>query len=960
MADQFNPEAQLPNSQDFLNYSRGFRDSSAGDFATGIAATADSGIKAIDRGVTQMANDEVDNVVNDADSQLLGIKNQGPAVDPLKAEIKQQVGNLADKKLAMDNGTIDPQHYYAYIQSNVKTIRTRYSGYNPEIDEELKRVGIDPNWQRKQIIEEGAKAANARASAANEYDKDQRELSEKFITDKDVIADPSLKAAVVNNQFAWRDPNVMKAIRGAYANTNALYSDWSAEKAQAELATAKGKVKSDALTNSYSSGLQLGLHKAVINSGSYQLVQSVAKSAQDEFAKTGTVSADTDAQLRQAYGQFRTGANTMRLGLKGQYTETAGLFQDGMKKADDEFDHQLDTLGDAITSKDYGALNIVVNGIAAYSNAAKADLLKDPATAAVAMIRETGGDAAVNAIALNNPTAVSDPYVKHIQTVQLSNQLAGKTAALNDTMKSLRAKGADGAALRDTIQKSIDLQLNPDVKDQGKLANARAMFSPANQPFWDNLDSNSRLTDADRRGYARQFASPEMSKEIDRLSQLDPRVKENYLNYTHYMFQKMNKDTASNINDTMKNSSDMTVTYDDTTNHLKVVPVIPQNRSVAGQMVDRATAMLRGNSADNAVQNFNTGVDTMTPIWKSYGLDPKTMSQGLAKELGINLVQPKNISPLTNYRGSNVAPAPTDNTPNPLDTSGAGSTLRDGENKGFTSGGNPALSLMPDKNNPTATPGQPYYAGLSGMGEVGQAVPQYASPAFAQALAAHSPEALDARQGLIKELNDLSAGYHKEGISPEVKAMYKEQMDQTMENLRTINKQSFNSPDGMEPGLTSPDATALNAITGSQDFIDAVKSGDPKEIAKQAALAMSSVIPFPGGKVGERALIEGGGKILGDATSFTAKSVEKSMAKDAVTNTTAASAVEHYSSDFAEQAAQKVAVNYTPAQLGKRIDQVKQFIQVSKDSIFIDAYNKELNTLLRAREIIKEGIKPVK
>lgn len=116
----FNPPAEFDRTPQFLNYSRGFRDNSAASLVSGLTETVDSKIKATDRALSQMAQDEVRNAVNETDASLLGVGPNVPSQDPLDKEVRAQVRNMDRMKRAMDAGTVSPDYYYAHQQARRK------------------------------------------------------------------------------------------------------------------------------------------------------------------------------------------------------------------------------------------------------------------------------------------------------------------------------------------------------------------------------------------------------------------------------------------------------------------------------------------------------------------------------------------------------------------------------------------------------------------------------------------------------------------------------------------------------------------------------------------------------------------------------------------------------------------------------------------------------------------------
>lgn len=823
MANTFNPEANLPNAQDFTNASKGFTDNGLGTFVGGIAEDLDTGLKAIDRGVAAKANDDVRSAVEDTDAQLLGIKNQGPAEDPLRREIKDQVQNLADKKLAMDAGTIDPQHYYATIQAKVKDIRARYSGYNDQIDDDLKQLGIDPNWQRREIIEEGLKAQAAARGSAAEAAKNAREFTEAAINNKSAVIPPEFRAKMADPNFST-DPNNMKQLKLYLLQSNDLYSRMEIQKAKAEFDAANGKGQSKDLGVAYGNSLNTIFYIASKNGGAYDLVKKAQeKLNQDARMGGGAVPTEDIDNLRNAYRSFRSQMEAGRLQVKSSFSDSASLFTDEMKKQDEAFTGILDNIDKAISNKDWGGLSTNLAHVeATIAGARSRQLDNSEFIQSQAATRANIGDQSASMVFSRNLEQSVSAVSADGKNALARDQINGKSKSLVDDMKRFRTDVPDARPedFRNIFDNSIDLILHPEGKPAGRLNVFETMFGQDNQGFWDNLQNNAKLSDSDRRAYFRTLTSPQMQKAVGELSQYDPRASTKLYQYTQYMFQKMNQDTATNVNDTVINSSNATVVYDPATKHLKVVPTNNADASTLGAIWDKT----RG--AQNAVDNWNDGIDALIPQWEKQGIDVNTAAQTLMERAGINLNAPKQGNLID--RGIDAVSS-WFNRPIPDGAADVGKAIQQG--------------VTPSK--------------LGGPGSTGgDSLPALGGPGFAHAVnTRNQPNAFQASGQELKELYDAAA---KAKDDPELRAIIMQHIKSITKDLPNTDgapklQSSFQPRGNPAPG-TPTDAQAavgknvIDTITGIPSFIDAVKSGDPKEIAKQAAMAMATIIPFPGGK----------------------------------------------------------------------------------------------------------------
>jgi hypothetical protein len=169
--------------------------------------------------------------------------------------------------------------------------------------------------------------------------------------------------------------------------------------------------------------------------------------------------------------------------------------------------------------------------------------------------------------------------------------------------------------------------------------------------------------------------------------------------------------------------------------------------------------------------------------------------------------------------------------------------------------------------------------GLPGGGQGGSSPPTH-NPLYGA-----SP--VEARQGLLQDIKEMTSLYNSTE-EPGQKAEFKKDLDSLMQEYRTMRQPPVpgSSDVGFKPrgnpvAVNTPETQAqgkegLDVLTGIPSLVDALKSGNPKEIAKQVVMAAATVIPFPAGKVakGVSEAVEGGAKIL-DMTATKAATIDK-------------------------------------------------------------------------------------
>lgn len=875
MADDFNPQARLPGAENFLNYSRGVRDSVMGDALSGFAQTADAGLQALDRGIAQKASDDVRATVEETDSQLLGVQSQPPRQDPLDKEVRSQVRNLEDKKLAMDAGTIDPQHYYATVQAKVKDIRARYSGYNDTIDSELKKMGIDPNWQRNQILEEGVRAQRARAGAAADAAKNNREFAEAAFQNPKNIIDPSMRAEWANDPNWAQNPTNMSRLKLSIGKSQDVYS--RVELAKLEADTADATNKSNAITTgaAYMRGLDTVFYAGAVNGGVTDILRKQIQLSQRD-QETGTADPEHQRQLLVAYQKWR---NSMVLGqqqVEAHFSDSPWQWADQKKQVDEAFNRRLEAMDNAIANKDWGILNaIVINNKARVENS-KSDMLKSEFTTRLAAAGQLGVGEEALKVAINKNANIPDALSQDLLNGLQMDQLSGKAKSLDSMFKQGQAEGVtDSKFYKNGFEQSLEWINGKDYQTKDRLAIFETMFGKENQAWWDNMMSNKNLSENDKRSYYRALTSPQVQASVKELSQYDRQAAGKYYDYVKYMFDKLNRDSVTDINNIITSSNTQQVIVDpENPNHLKLVGQDNPNSTVLGGIFDS----FRG--GNDAIENWNQGIDALIPLWKDAGIDPAQATQTIMERAGINLGaqhQGNVIDDVTNKAGKAIGITPKGFT-GPRGSAAAGGErgpsidLQNMQTRGNPRGAPNAAPQEPNQFLQNLDFNRRSNLGGPSQGDNGE-LPAFGGPGFAQAVnTQNQPNAFQASGQELKELYDQAI---KAKDDPELRKVIMDHIKSLTDSLPNTEgaptgpQSSFQPRGNPAPGVPTDEQQSqarevIDAITGLPSFMDAVKNGD----AAGAALAAATILPFPGGKVAKagKKIAEGGAKIIDNVT----------------------------------------------------------------------------------------------
>lgn len=649
MAD-FNPQADLPQAQNFTQYSKGYRDSSAGDLVGNVAKTFETGIKAMDRAVATSAQNEVTQIVQAADNQLFGIQTVGKAKDPLSREVRDQVRNLADKKQAMEAGTIDPSHYYATIQAKTKELRTRYAGYGDEIDSALKSHGIDPNWQREQILAEGAKAEARARARADDTDRNDRELIEGLIK-SGLPMDPELRMRAVQPD-AHLDKKLVTQLKynqSVWASTKEVVT---ARKLEYDLAEADDKNAGNLYEKSKGAEYSAMFTSVLGNLPTYKRMQEIQADIAGRNARGETADPSQLAELKGGIQLLQQQMRASKMKIDAQYSgDQKRTFPEQDKVLDEAFERNLSMLTKSAENEQWGAFNFTKKAIEDNVNENKADFLASNENVGVlAAVEAFGGQNGVNMV-FNSSTgagiklqsAVDEFAVKK----QKAMQVVEKGHTLNTTMTNLRnGKIKDPNAYTAAFQEHLAMITNKDVDEKMKEPFINGLFSPDNKPFFDGIMSNSKLSDEQKMEYIRAVTSPDVQAEIARVSKLkNPELVKNYNAFVNYMTQKLVNKTVPTINDAIVNSSSVRPQYNEKTKELELIPRETPGTNPAQRLISQGWEAVKNPGYVAATKTFNESLRMLIPVWKEQGLNVDEEARNFVARSGIRFGTP--------YRGGN-------------------------------------------------------------------------------------------------------------------------------------------------------------------------------------------------------------------------------------------------------------------------------------------------------------------
>lgn len=638
----FNPQANYDRTPDTLNLSRGYKTGAgaAGESLSQLAGVVDSKIKSTDRALAQLATDETRMAVEQTDAELFGVgPATAPSADPLDKEVRGQVRNLAAKKQAMENGAISPEHYYATTQARVKEIRTRYAGYNEQIDDELRRMGLDPNWQRKQIMEAADEARRAAASRISEQDRNAREFIERTLTS--VPMSPE-EAGLLIQEGSYRDPRVVRLAKLRTAQHVARKNDYESRRLELEVEEGTDKAKSRVAGNLYHSELQTELASVLTKGVSFKGLQEGLGRANQAIARGEKPTVEQLEALKGQLGVVRAEMERVKLDTRSRYTNT-GLDPAQIKAAEEVFDKTLDGIAEGIENPSSGLLAYHKASLERFMAGYQGDVLKSSEELkTLAAARELLGENATAVILTNNMEKAKSAGDKLFRDAAAISTVTNKYRSIREVLtKGGKPPEFDGAATKEFLNDMLSVADNPNTRTEGRLSVLRMFYTEDNKQLWDTMFDSKSLSEDEQQMYYKRLTSPSVVKLLRETG--DVNLINSYSDTVTYLTTKMNRATANDLMSIRTTSTSSDIQWDAAKNRFKLVKrsdptVNPTYRFLnkIGAKVSEITG-----TEQQVVNRINSSLEAVMSTADMLGIDKNQAARQFLNATGIQLDAPK-------------------------------------------------------------------------------------------------------------------------------------------------------------------------------------------------------------------------------------------------------------------------------------------------------------------------------
>lgn len=626
----FNPDPQVSELQarDLTGVSKGtgtdrtFESlfSGIGDLIGGAAKTADNAItNRIEKDARygfEALNDEV-----------------GMSTDTVPAGLTQSSEGLQKLALAHMQGKVTQEYYYQRLASTLKGLRTKYPGYEKEVDNIVQNVtGTRPaNAFRDALFANIESQQRAAATASGKWDTwaAQKENSEvlgvlypDFWTNQDKYASDEAK-----NQIRANVSQYQGRIRIAEDTVKLQSSDKAVARPQV------GRLFST-ISNGYIVG---GSEAAGIDSPN---VQNMLQSALSD----GTIDQNEKEGILGLLSQVKAKA---QVDMRNKVASSDWGSNFNSQEINEEIKNALAPIEEMealVTSDNVSAAVRIAERNKAVTDQATADLYSKfpelgPASA-VRNISQVAADTIVNDIIEKSGSGVD--FINKVLGKDLISGVAGGQISLSQvTNRVAESQGKTATEKQQILSQVLDgttsILAAPDASPQVKLSTVRSVYSDKLDETWAAVDdSTGGATGTSQRFrlYNKMF-NPEITKQVAALN--DPEALHMYTSAAVDKFQQIPefRRAASTLNQDLPYNRYTKVEYDPERNRLKFMVNREALRNTGfftrtGQAEDAA-------AIGSTVDKINQALNIVVPIIEANGADETEGVTTLFRDLNLDL-----------------------------------------------------------------------------------------------------------------------------------------------------------------------------------------------------------------------------------------------------------------------------------------------------------------------------------
>jgi hypothetical protein len=438
---EFNPNVPSPEPKNFAGYSKEpDKDRTWSTLFGGAAATLEGAVQGADQMVQQDIRKEATEKVDQV-RRLFGVDAVTDASSSgVPSEIAQGRAYAEKLKTAYNAGTIRESYYYGQLQSKVKELRSRFPGYEEQVDNIIQDItGVTPA---------NAIVAALRREAAEDkegVDANERMYQQWTQTNQAEIA------TLFPDYFENPDKYPRELVRSRVARLQADREQVTADSNEITLLDKQGNLTKDNVIESATNEVQL--HTSNFLEGAWNAVGTSYPDIQKKLNSLSRQGAEADPKaMQEVLGQLRELRSGLvqnvhknvlgkRLNEKG---ETYGKFIQGADRENllKTATAPIDDLIESITNEDYGLAGVNAAIVKTSQSKTGRQMLEEhDIFRKFSAAREILGPEMANTIlSAGDGTALSE-MSKALQTMAISEAVIGNGASAADAVTKINASG---------------------------------------------------------------------------------------------------------------------------------------------------------------------------------------------------------------------------------------------------------------------------------------------------------------------------------------------------------------------------------------------------------------------------------------------------------------------------------------------------------------------------------------
>lgn len=645
----FNPDVPQSTPQDFTGRSRGIsvpRGADYGNIFRGLGQTiaaAGRGIdEAIQGNIRQDVREQFEQVQQDygvnSATDLYGVDIDEQS-QPLPEDIQRAGDHLNRLNKAVANGTLRESHFYARLHSITRQMRSRYPGYEDQIDGIVQGVtGVNPaNALRRELMQE-AQASAASSSKFDKYvDQNQRYLPSDYYQrqhDGDPYTEAETKAFVAQRKqeaFAIEQEAAklrLQKERGEMQQEDAMKAGRKAVNLHAT------KVFEDV--------------KSPLGARLKGFRQLSADVLQDQV-----VSAEEKAQLEQGLRELQVASNQEfeafleENGLAGLYS------QKEKQELQQEFNSKFKVYADAVMNEEYGLLNAQSRQNEARKDEATGRLLNsNDILPRLQATREIMGSEGLNTVIGSRPEVldeIAEALLDDSLADAVTNGPGGSLSGRLDLIKKEHGDNPPKGVIRGLVTDRLSVLGSKEASATSKANVIMNTFNDESNPFLNKMKPSERLQ------VFNMMTRPGMIKQVSALKESHPEAWNTYITWVSRNFRSTSKELVDQLKDLPES---IQFTYNADTNSLQFTEatqdLFDEVQNIRDQRLIDPFSSAEGNEglreqvfsvgdlegierANDLISKFNDAVSPMGEIADIQGVDESRTMSAFLKGLGVPL-----------------------------------------------------------------------------------------------------------------------------------------------------------------------------------------------------------------------------------------------------------------------------------------------------------------------------------